>query len=169
MAMIDIGIKIELAATAGATVPITTWRTLKDATAMPALIQPSSKISTDYIGDSFIGEILGKRQVTGLDFTFSYDGGAQNAQYRILADSADNTEKRWLRVTYPDGTKFILLIEGEVSLVAPAPSGELQYTWSVTPVKQNIGDLIIVVYPEEVDPTAPVEVDPTAPVEGGGD
>ena len=150
--MIDVGLKIQIAAVAGSTTPVESWITLKDCTAMPALIQPSTKIATDYIGDAFTGEILGKRAITGLDFTFAYDGGALGNQFRILSDIDDNNEQRWLRVTYPDGTKFELLVECEVTLIAPTPSGELNYTLSVTPIRNTVGELILVVYPDEVDP-----------------
>lgn len=152
--MIDIGLKIQIAAAAGSTTPVASWITLKDCTAMPALIQPSTKIATDYIGDEFTGEMLGKRAVTGLDFTFAYDGGSQGNQFRILSDIDDNNEQRWLRVTYPDGTKFELLVECEVTLIAPTPSGELTYTLSVTPVRNTIGELILVIYPDDEDPLA---------------
>ena len=53
-------------------------------------------------------------------------------------------EQHWLRVEYPDGTLFEMLVELEVSLVAPVPSGEIDYTLSVTPVRNEEGDLIIV-------------------------
>ena len=152
--MIDIGMKIEIAEAAGSTYPVTSWRQLKDCTAMPALIQPSTKIATDYIGDEFTGEILGKRAITGLDFTFAYDGGAPGYQFRVLSDMDDNNEQHWLRITYPDGTKFLILVECEVTLVAPTPSGELTYTLSVTPARNTIGELVIVVYPDEDDPLA---------------
>lgn len=152
--MIDVGLKIQIAAAAGASTPVASWITLKDCTAMPALIQPSSKIATDFIGDEFTGEMLGKRAITGLDFTFAYDGGASGNQFRILSDIDDNNEQRWLRVIYPDGTKFELLVECEVTLVAPTPSGEIDYTLSATPVRNSIGELILVTYPDEDDPLA---------------
>lgn len=154
MAMIDVGMKIEIAKAAGTTAPVAQWVELKDCSAMPALIQPSTKITTDFIGDEFTGEMLGKRAVTGLDFTFAYDGGAEGKQFRTLSDMDDNNEQHWMRVTYPDGTKFELLVECEVTLVAPTPSGEIDYTLSVTPVRHALGDLIIVVYPTETDPLA---------------
>lgn len=154
MAMIDVGMKIEIAKASGTTAPVAEWVELKDCSAMPALIQPSTKITTDFIGDEFTGEMLGKRAVTGLDFTFAYDGGAEGKQFRILSDMDDNNEQHWMRVTYPDGTKFELLVECEVTLVAPTPSGEIDYTLSVTPVRHALGDLIIVVYPTETDPLA---------------
>lgn len=154
MAMIDVGMKIEIAKAPGTTAPVAQWLELKDCSAMPALIQPSTKITTDFIGDEFTGEMLGKRAVTGLDFTFAYDGGAEGKQFRTLSDMDDNNEQHWMRVTYPDGTKFELLVECEVTLVAPTPSGEIDYTLSVTPVRHALGDLIIVVYPTETDPLA---------------
>lgn len=155
MPMIDTGITIELAKAAGATKPTTGWYTLKDCTAMPALIQPSSKIATDFIGDEFTGEMLGKRAITGLDFTFAFDGSSATDQFRILCDIDDGNEQHYLRVTYPDGTKFELLVECEVTLVAPAPSAEIDYTLSVTPVRSALlGDLIEVVYVGETDPLA---------------
>lgn len=152
--MIDVGMKIEIAKASGTTAPVAEWVELKDCSAMPALIQPSTKITTDFIGDEFTGEMLGKRAVTGLDFTFAYDGGAEGKQFRTLSDMDDNNEQHWMRVTYPDGTKFELLVECEVTLVAPTPSGEIDYTLSVTPVRHALGDLIIVVYPTETDPLA---------------
>ena len=134
MAMIDVGIKIELS---GAAVDggysTATFTELKECAAMPALIQPSSKIPTDFVGQEHIGEILGKKSVAGLDFTFAYDGGATGKQYRTLAGYDDAGTTHFLRVSYPDGTKFVLLVSVEVSLVAVAPSGELDYTMSVTP------------------------------------
>lgn len=153
--MIDVGIKIEIANASGSTVPVAGWLTLTNCTAMPSLIQPSTKIPTDYIGEEFIGEMLGKRVITGLDFAFAYDGGTSTKQYRKLSDMDDNNEQRWFKVTYPDGTKFQLLVECEVTLVAPTPSGEIGYTLSITPVRQEVGELIIVVYPEEPDPLGP--------------
>lgn len=152
--MIDVGIKIEIAAAAGTTAPVASWIQLKDCTTMPALIQPSTKIATDFIGDEFTGEMLGKRSVTGLDFVFAYDGGLSGSQFRTLSDIDDNNEQRWFRVTYPDGTKFEMLVECEVTLVAPTPSGEIDYTLSVTPCRNAIGELIIVVYPDEADALA---------------
>lgn len=152
MSMIDVGMKIEIAEAAGESTPVTSWRQLKDCSAMPALIQPSTKIATDYIGDEFTGEMLGKRAITGLDFTFAYDGGKTGTQYRFLSDADDNNEVHWMRITYPDGTKFELLVECEVTLVAPTPSGELDYTLSVTPHRNTIGELILVVFPDETDP-----------------
>ena len=154
MSMIDVGLKIEIAEAAGTTTPVASWRQLKDCSAMPALIQPSTKIATDYIGDEFTGEMLGKRAITGLDFTFAYDGGASGTQYRFLSDADDNNEVHWMRITYPDGTKFELLVECEVTLVAPTPSGELDYTLSVTPHRNSIGELILVIFPDQNDPLA---------------
>ena len=154
MSMIDVGLKIEIATAVGDRVPVTSWRQLTNCKAMPALIQPSSKIPTDYIGDLFTGELLGKRAITGLDFTFAYDGGGEGKQFRFLADADDNNEIRWMRITYPDGTKFALLVECEVTLVPPTPSGELEYTLSATPKRNNIGDLILIIYPDEPDPLA---------------
>lgn len=156
MAMIDVGMKIEIATAAGTTAPVSAWTELRDCTAMPALIQPSTKITTDFIGDEFTGEILGKRAVTGLDFTFAYDGGATGKQFRILSDMDDNNEKHWMKITYPDGTKFELLVECEVTLVPPTPSGEIDYTLSVTPVRHTLGELIMIIYPEGTDPLEPV-------------
>lgn len=155
MPMIDVGIKIEIATAAGETKPVAAWKELKNCTAMPALIQPSTKIATDYIGDEFTGEMLGKRAITGLDFTFAFDSSATGSQFRFLADADDNNEKHYLRVTYPDGTKFEMLVECEVTLVAPAPSAEVDYTLSVTPVRtDNLEDLIQIVYVGETDPLA---------------
>ena len=157
MPMIDIGLKIEIATAAGDTKPVAAWTQLKDCTAMPALIQPSSKIATNFIGDKYTGEMLGKQAVAALDFTFAYDGGADTDQFRKLSDMADNDEKHWMRITYPDGTKFQLLAKFEVSLVAPMPSGEIDYTLSVVPVRNGIGDddkLIIVTYVGGSDPLA---------------
>lgn len=152
MAMIDIGIKVKIATAAGSTVPVADWTQLKDIVAMPALIQPSSKIATDFIGDEFTSEILGKRALTALDFTLAFDTSASGGQFKILAEAADNDEQRWLRVEYPDGTLFEMLVEMEVSLVAPVPSGELDYTLSVTPQRNAVGDLIIVTYAGDTSP-----------------
>lgn len=135
MAMIDVGIKIELseAAVSGGYSSVTTWTELQECESMPALIQPSSKISTDFIGQAHIGEIAGKKAVAGLDFTFAYDGGKTGKQYRTLADYDEAGNTHFLKVTYPDGTEFVLLVNVEVSLVAPTPSGLLTYVVSVTP------------------------------------
>ncbi len=135
MAMIDVGIKIELsgAAVDGGYSSVQTWTELKECESMPALIQPSSKIQTDFIGQGHIGEIAGKKVIAGLDFTFAYDGGAATKQYRKLADMDDAGTTHFLKVTYPDGTIFVLLVNVEVSLVAPTPSGLLTYVVSVTP------------------------------------
>nr|DAH56651.1 MAG TPA: tail tube protein [Caudoviricetes sp.] len=153
MPMIDVGIKIEMSTAAGEVKPVAAWRELKNCTAMPALIQPSSKIATDFIGDQYTGEMLGKRAITGLDFTFAFDGSAEGSQFRFLSDADDNNEKHFLRVTYPDGTKFELLVECEVTLVAPAPSAEIDYTLSVTPVRTDkLSDLIEIIYVGETDP-----------------
>ena len=160
--MIDVGIKIEIATAAGETAPVAGWRQLKNCTLMPALLQPSSKIPTDYIGDEYTSEILGKKAITGLDFTFAFDGskGAVSSptprpadQFRFLCDIDDNGEKHFLRVTYPDGTKFELLVECEVTTPAPAPSAEITYTLSVTPCRTSVfNELIEVVYSDETDP-----------------
>lgn len=144
MPMIDIGIEISIATAPGATVPVAAWTKLKDVVSMPALIQPSSKIATDFIGDEFVSEMLGKRAITALDFVLAYDTGATGGQFKFLHEAADNDEQHWLRVEYPDGTLFEMLVELEVSLVAPVPSGEIDYTLSVTPVRNEVGDLIIV-------------------------
>lgn len=154
MAMIDVGLTIEVATAAGSTAPVAAWTTLKDCLTMPALIQPSTKIATDYIGDEFTGEMLGKRAITGLDYTFAYDGGGADKQFRKLSDMDDKNEQHWVRVTYPDGTKFEYLADFEVTLIAPTPSGQIQYTMSTTPVRNTVGELIIVVYPDETDPLA---------------
>ena len=161
--MIDIGIEISIAKAGGATVPVTAWEKLNDCVSMPALIQPSTKIATDFIGDEFTSEMLGKRALTALDFVFAYDTGDEGGQFRFLADAADDdAEGRWLRVKYPDGTLFEMLVRLEVSLIAPAPSAELDYTLSVTPIRNTIGDLIIITYPDGSSP-----LDAPASTEGG--
>ena len=152
MPMIDIGIKVFIAEEPGSAVPVTSWRRINNIVSMPAMIQPSSKIAVDFIGDEFTTEILGKRALTGLDFVIAYDTGEQGGLYRFLADASDNNEQRWLRVEYPDGTLFEMLVETEVSLVAPVPSGELDFTLSVTPQRHSLGDLIMVTYPDETSP-----------------
>ena len=163
MPMIDIGIVIEIAKAGSSSatdpsVPVTStdWLKLKDCVSMPALIQPSTKIATDYVGDKYTGEIAGKKGVTALDFTFAYDGGAEGSQYRSLSDMDTEDTKHWLRVTYPDGTKFELLVKVEVSLVAVTPSMELDYTVSMIAQRPSLaafnGDLVHVVFPEEDDP-----------------
>lgn len=152
MPMIDIGIKIEVANTEGSSVPVSVWKQLNDCVAMPALIQPSSKIATDFIGDKYIGELLGKVAITALDFTFAFDTGDKDGQFRFLMDAASDADQRWIRITYPDETLFEFLAEFEVSLVAPTPSAELDYILSVVPVKQDIGDLIIITFPNATSP-----------------
>lgn len=162
--MIDIGIKIEMAVASGETAPVASWRELKNCTVMPALLQPSAKIATDYIGDEYTSEILGKKAITGLDFTFAFDGskGAVTSptakpadQFRFLCDIDDDNERHFLRVTYPDGTKFEMLVECEVTTPAPAPSAEILYTLSVTPCRTSVFDeLIEVVYSDGTDPLA---------------
>jgi hypothetical protein len=161
MPMIDVGIKIEIDETgsttaADPTTPVTKWLQLKDCTALPALMQPSSKIATDFVGDKFTGEIAGKKGVTGLDFTFAYDGGDTTNQYKKMYDMDAADSKHWLRVTYPDGTKFELLVKVETSLVAVAPSAEIDYTVSFTAVRSSLqafgGDLIHVVFKSDTDP-----------------
>lgn len=134
MAMIDVGIKIELsdAAVSGGYTGAD-FDELQECESMPALIQPSSKIQTDFIGQAHIGEIAGKKSIAGLDFTFAYDGGKTGKQYRKLSDYDAAGTTHFLKVTYPDGTEFILLVNVEVSLVAPTPSGLLTYVMSVTP------------------------------------
>ena len=114
MPMIDIGIKVFVAKDAGSAVPVTEWKRIENIVSMPAMIQPSSKIATDFIGDEFTSEILGKRALTGLDFVIAYDTGDTDGTYRFLADASDNNEQRWLRVEYPDGTLFEMLVETEV-------------------------------------------------------
>lgn len=154
MPMLDSGIKIEVSkdiAITGTTIKplseVTEWTVLKDCTAMPALMQPSSKISTDYIGDDFTSEMLGKKVITGLDFTFAYDGGKEGCQFRMLADYDDNNERHWLRVTYPDGTSFSMIVDFEVTLVPPTASGEIDFTVSVTPSRNGTSSMIIISYP----------------------
>lgn len=157
MPMIDIGIVIEMSTTAAASTEVkpAAWTKLKDCTAMPALIQPSGKIATDFIGDAYTGEMLGKKALTGLNFTFAFDSSAEGSQYRFLADIDDSNESHYLRVTYPDGTQFEMLVECEVSLVAPTPSGEIDYTLSVIPKRSTLlTDLIEVVYVGGTDPLA---------------
>lgn len=142
MPMIDTGLKIEMSAAQSGSSIVSTlnWRQLTDCVAMPALIQPSSKIATDYVGDEYRGEILGKKGVTGLDFTFAYDGTSSGEQYKYLSDIDEAGTQHWLRVTYPDGTKFEMLVEVEVSLVAVTPSAELDYVMSVAPQRQKLLD-----------------------------
>lgn len=152
MPMIDIGIEVSLATAAGKTVPVAAWKRINNIVSMPAMIQPSSKIATDFIGDEFTSEILGKRALTALDFVIAFDTGANDGTYRFLADASDDNEQRWLRVEYPDGTLFEMLVETEVSLVAPVPSGELDFTLSVTPQRHTEGDLIMVTYPDGTSP-----------------
>lgn len=157
MPMIDVGIVIEMSTSAAASTEVKpqAWTQLKDCTAMPALIQPSGKIATDFIGDAYTGEMLGKKALTGLDFTFAFDGSASGTQFRFLSDIDDDDEKHYLRITYPDGTKFEMLVECEVSLVAPTPSGEIDYTLSVIPKRSTLlSDLIEVVYVGGTDPLA---------------
>ena len=135
MAMIDIGIKIEIspAAVSGGYSSVSSWLELKECSTMPALVSPSSKIQADFVGEKHITEILGKKTVTGLDFTFAYDGGKTGKQYRTLADYDDANTTHFVKVTYPDGTLFVMLVDLEVSLVAPTPSGILSYNVSVAP------------------------------------
>lgn len=145
MPMIDIGIKISIASAGGTTAPVANWIVLENCVSMPALIQPSSKIAVDYIGDEYVTELLGKRAVSGLDFVFAYDGTASGKQFKVLRDaSLSDTVGRWMRIEYPDGALFEMLVELEVSLIAPVPSGELDYTLSVVPLKNDKGDIIIV-------------------------
>lgn len=146
MPMIDIGIEISIATAAGDTAPVVAWTVLKDCVSMPAMIQPSAKVATDFIGDSFTSEILGKRALTALDFVFAFDTSALTGQFGFLSGAADAGEQHWLRVEYPDGTLFEMLVEMEVSLIAPTPSAEIDYTLSVTPVRHEEGDLIMVTY-----------------------
>lgn len=154
--MIDTGITIEIATAAGNTFPVVGWTKLTDCSAMPALIQPSAKIATDFIGDEFTGEMLGKRAIQGLDFTFAYDGGTTGKQFRMLSDADENNDDRWFRVTYPDGTKFILLVQCEVTLVPPVPSGQLEYTLAITPVRHTVPneELILIKFPDQDDPVS---------------
>ncbi len=150
--MIDIGITIKLSESDAPTVPVTKWANLENCTAMPALLQPSSKIATDFIGDKYTGELLGKQSVTGLDFTFAYDDGAkEGAQFKHLNEVAAAGKAKWLSITYPDGTNFELAVKIEVSLVAPTPSGIIEYVMSAVPVKHGIEarDLIAIVWPGE--------------------
>ena len=159
--MIDIGMKISYCTTAGTAKPVSNLVQLKDCIAVPALIQPSTKIATDYIGDSYVGELLGKKGIIGLDFTFAYDGTDtdKSHQYKDLAAIDAAGTQHWLVVEYPDGTKFEMLVEMEVSLVAVTPSTELNYTLSVVPVKQNVTaspdyELIHIVNVGDTDPLA---------------
>lgn len=161
MPMIDIGMKISYCSAAGTTKPSSNMVQLKDCTAVPALVQPSSKIATDFIGDDYTSEILGKKSITGLDFTFAYDGtdASKSHQYKDLAALDDAGTQHWFVVEYPDGTKFEMLVEFEVSLVAVTPSSELDYTVSVVPVRQNVTgspnyELIHVVNVGDTDPLA---------------
>lgn len=153
MPMIDIGIEIKIATASGTTVPVAAWTVLKDCVSMPSLIQPSAKIPTDFIGDNFISEIKGKRVLAGLDFVFAFDGSASGKQFAILSTAASN--KHWFKVKYPDGTTFDMLANFEVSLVAPTPSGQLDYTLSVLPIRNAVAgqdDYIIVTASEDASP-----------------
>jgi len=140
MPMIDVGMTIKYCTAAGTAKPTNNLVELKDCVSVPALMQPSSKIATDYIGDEYTSELLGKKSITGLDFTFAYDGtdSAKSHQYKDLVAIDKNATQHWLIVTYPDGTKFEMLVEMEVSLVPVTPSTEIQYTLSVVPVKQLV-------------------------------
>lgn len=161
MPMIDIGIKIELSAAQSGSSIISqlNWRKLEDCKALPALVQPSPKIATDFVGDKYTGEILGKKAITGLDFTFAYDGTGTNDQYKHLTGIETANTQHWLRVTYPDGTKFEMLVKLEVSLVAVTPSAELDYVMSVMPIRQSLTasgtpEIIHIVEQNGTDPLA---------------
>lgn len=153
MAMIDTGIKIEVATAAGATAPVTAWRKLNDIISMPAMIQPSSKIAVDFIGDEYTSEILGKKSITGLDFVLAFDGSDTGSQFKFLCDADDNNTQHWFRVTYPDGTKFELLANFEVTMNPPTASAVVEFTLSVTPVRNSVfTELINVLYKNDTDP-----------------
>lgn len=161
MPMIDIGIKIEISTAGSATssdpaTPVAAWTQLKDCTSLPALISPSSKIATDFVGDKYTGEIAGKRGVSGLDFTFAYDGGSATSQFKKLSDMDAAGTTHWLRVTYPDGTKFELLVSLEVALAAVSPSAEIDYNVSFIAHRPELaafnGNLINIVWPAGTDP-----------------
>lgn len=142
MAMIDTGIIIQIG-TAGVTTgdpatPVAAWTKLKDCLNMPALIQPGAKISTDYVGEEYITDIAGKKSLSGLDFTFAYDGTNAGDQFKALKDMSAAGTKHWLRVAYPDGTKFEMAVKVDVSLVAVAPSSQLQYTASFSVQKNAV-------------------------------
>ena len=163
MAMIDIGVVIEISTQAATNTAPTAWTRLRECTGIPQLMQPAAKITTDFVGDEFTGEILGKRGITGLDFSFAFDGTGENNQFRILNDmSKDSDEFHWLRITMPEGTKIELLVQFEVSLGAIAPSAEVDYTMSCVaknPAKELTGDpkwdgLINIVNVGDEDPLA---------------
>lgn len=163
MAMIDIGVKIEISTQAATNTVPASWTVLRECTGIPQLMQPAAKISTDFVGDEFTGEILGKRGITGLDFGFAFDGTGQNKQFRTLNEMSRNTDDLyWLRITMPDETKIELLVQFEVSLGAIAPSAEVDYTMSCVaknPAKELTGEakwdgLINIVYAGESDPLA---------------
>ena len=158
MPMIDVGLKIEMSTAAvvkasEAKPGSDGWTQLKNCIAMPALIQPSAKIPTDYIGDEYTSELLGKKAITGLDFTFAFDGTATGSQFKKLKDADKNNDAHYFRVMYPDGTKFEFAADIEVSLVAPTPSGELQYVASLAPIKSTLlTEIIEIVDSAETDP-----------------
>ena len=164
MPMIDVGVTIEISTAAATNAAPAAWTRLRDCTGIPQLMQPAAKIATDFVGDEFQGEILGKRGVTGLDFGFAFDGTAQDKQFRILNDMSNgNQDLHWLRITMPDGTKIELLVHFEVSLGAIAPSAEVDYTMSCVaknPAKEFSGTplwdgLINIVYAGGTDPLIP--------------
>lgn len=169
MSMIDIGVKIELAATAqspnSAFAKPTSWTVLRECTSIPALLQPPSRISTDYVGDGTIGELLGKKAATGLDFQFGYDGSSDGTTYGTLLENDIAGTMHYMRITLPDGLKMIMLVKLKVTINSITPSAELTYTLSVIaldPEKQNItgvpdalqDNLVTIVVAGDPDPFA---------------
>ena len=164
MAMIDIGVTIEVSTQAATNEAPAAWTRLRDCTGIPQLMQPANKIATDFVGDEFTGEILGKRGITGLDFGFAFDGTKEGSQFRTLNDmSKDDDSLHWLRITMPDKTKIELLVHFEVSIGSITPSAEIDYTLSCVaknPAKEFGDDalwdgLINIVYEDGEDPLTP--------------
>lgn len=163
MAMIDIGVILEVSTEKATDATPKSWTKLRECTGIPQLMQAAAKITTDFVGDEFTGEILGKRGITGLDFTFAFDGTGEDKQFRKLNEmSKDNESLYWLRITMPEGTKIELLVQFEISLGAIIPSQEVDYTMSCVaknPAKELAGtpkwdNLINIVYSGDVDPLA---------------
>jgi hypothetical protein len=148
MAMIDIG--IEIAYATGATKPTNFaayTNKLDECMDMPALIQPSSKTAVDIIGKKYISEVNGKKNMSGLDFVFNYDGGQTGKQFRQLSDLDDDGTVIWFAVKYPDGTYFEMQCTIEVALTDVSGSALLQYNVSVIPqLNAENNEMIIINY-----------------------
>jgi len=129
MAMIDIGIRVEISKTAIEPTSDTDWDLLDECLSIPQLLQQPNLIDHDVIGNRFITQIAGKRSTSGMTFGFAFNGGLPQANFRKIKTVEDAGETRWMRVVVPynesdtDVTEFRWNSKFSVSNQPINPSG----------------------------------------------